>query len=378
MNTLLHARAMMCSDMPREEALTVKLSFERDITGGRHMQFHSFKSHTFKGSTLKGVAVAAAMTLTGAAQAQEVTWDLALLGSPAFRVAGESFAEYVNENSGGKMEITVHNGTLSPSREILDNLSIGAFELGYVISSYHPGKNPLMSVLDLPFLPLPTMEKRAEVAEALFQNDDIKAEFAKWNTVPVMAVVQPNYEVMGKGAAPEKLEGFDGMRMKATSGIGDALASYGASLVSVSGPEQYNALQTGVIDAVAATPSAHGGWKLFELSEWYTSGMEAGSAHVTLVANADVWTALPDDLKAVIEDAKAHAYAATIKAQLDASAKYEPDLAKAGLKKIDITPETIEKLRSEAARPVWDAFVSDADAKGLPGQAILDMVLNAK
>lgn len=328
--------------------------------------------------TLKGLAAGAAISFSAfGANAQDITWDLALLGSPAFRVAGESFAEYINENSGGKMQITVHNGTLSPSREILDNLSIGAFELGYVISSYHPGKNPLMSVLDLPFLPLENMEARAEVAETLFDNEDIKAEFAKWNTVPVMAVVQPNYEVMGKGAAPDSLDKFSGMRMKATSGIGDALATYGASLVSVSGPEQYNALQTGVIDAVAATPSAHGGWKLFELSEWYTTGMEAGSAHVTLAANAAAYEALPDDMKALFEKAKEHAYAETIKAQNAASARYEPDLVKAGLKKIEVTPETIAKLRAEAAEPVWDAFVKDVESKGLPGKAILDLVLNA-
>ena len=326
---------------------------------------------------LKGLIVGVAIGASAfSAQAQEIKWDLALLGSPAFRVAGESFAQYVNENSGGKMEVTVHNGTLSPSREILDNLSIGAFELGYVISSYHPGKNPLMSVLDLPFLPLQSMEERAEVAEMLFENEHIKDEFAKWNTVPVMAVVQPNYEVMGKGAPPETLEGFSGMRMKATSGIGDALAKYGASLVSVSGPEQYNALQTGVIDAVAATPSAHGGWKLFELSDWYTTGMEAGSAHVTLVANADAFNALPDDMKALVEEAKAHAYAETIKAQNAASARYEPDLVNAGLSKIEVTPETIEQLRAEAAQPVWDAYVADVEGKGLPGQEILDLVLN--
>ncbi len=272
----------------------------------------------------------------------------------------------------------MHNGTLSPSREILDNLSIGAFELGYVISSYHPGKNPLMSVLDLPFLPLPTMEKRAEVAEMLFENEDIKAEFARWNTVPVMAVVQPNYEVMGKGNAPETLQAFDGMRMKATSGIGNALATYGASLVSVSGPEQYNALQTGVIDAVAATPSAHGGWKLYELSEWYTTGMEAGSAHVTLVANADAWNALPDDLKALVDEAKAHAYAETIKAQSATSARYEPALVEAGLKKIEVSPDTIIQLRNDAAQPVWDTFVEDVSGKGLPAQEILDIVLQAE
>ncbi|WP_283643750.1 TRAP transporter substrate-binding protein DctP [Marinovum algicola] len=331
-----------------------------------------------KHQPIKALGAAAALTiLASGAQAQEISWDLALYGSPAFRVAGESFAEYVNENSGGKMEITVHNGTLSPTREVLDNVSIGAFELGYVISSYHPGKNPLLSVLDLPFLPIPTMEDRLAVADLVYDNPHVKKEFAKWGVVPVMTVVQPNYEVMGKGAAPTALTSFDGMRMKATSGIGNALAVYGASLVNVSGPEQYNALQTGVIDAVAATPSAHGGYKLYELSDWYTTGMAAGTAHVTLVGNEAAYAALPDDMKALLAEAKAHANAATIKAQNAAAAQYEPELEKRGLAHVTITPEMIATLRKEAAQPVWDAYVADLEGKGLPGQEMLDLVLNA-
>ena len=112
---------------------------------------HSFTKRAFT----KAIAVSALMAITWGGTtsfaAEKVKWDLALFGSPAFRVAGESLADYVNKNSKGTFEITVHKGTLSPSKEILDNLSIGAFELGYVVSSYHPGKNPMMSVLDLPF-----------------------------------------------------------------------------------------------------------------------------------------------------------------------------------------------------------------------------------
>lgn len=307
--------------------------------------------------------------------ADTVKWDLAHFGSPAFRVAGEALADYVNKNSNGTFEITVHKGTLSPSKEILDNLSIGAFQLGYVVSSYHPGKNPLMSVLDLPFLPIRSMETRVKVAEALFEHPAIKAEFGKWNTVPIMAVVQPNYEIMGKGNPPMDLAGFDGMKMKATSGIGNALGHFGAVRVPMTGSEQYNGLQTGIIDSVAATPSAHGGWKLYELSDWYTVGMDAGSAHVSLVGNADAYNALSDEHKKLLAEAKEFAYAETIKAQSQASANYEPKLNEYKLKRVDIDPAMIEKLRAEAAKPVWDAFVTDAKTKNLPGQEILDFVM---
>lgn len=327
-------------------------------------------------SVKRGVAVLAISLVAGPALAADVEWDLALFGSPAFRVAGEALAEYVNDNSDGTFTITVHQGTLSPAREVLDNLSIGAFELGYVVSSYHPGKNPLISVLDLPFLPIPTMDDRVAVAEALFEHPAVKAEFGRWSTTPVMAVVQPNYEIMGKGDAPTSLEAFDGMRMKATSGIGAALGQFGASTVSMTGAEQYNGLQTGVIDAVAATPSAHGGWKLYELSDWHTVGMDAGTAHVTLVANADAMASLSAEHQQLLEKAKEYAYAKTIEAQSAAADGYAPTLEKHGLQKVEVPGEMLQKLREEAAKPVWEAYVADAEEKGQPAREILDFVLS--
>lgn len=317
-----------------------------------------------------------ALTAPSTGLAQDVEWDLALFGSPAFRVAGEAFAEYVTQNSGGDFVITVHSEGLSPAREVLDNLSIGAFELGYVVSSYHPGKNPLMSVMDLPFLPIKSMEQRVAVSEAVYQHEAVVKEFARWSAVPVMTVVQPNYEIMGKGDAPEALEGFDGKRIKATSGIGDALAIYGARLVSVTGAEQYNALQTGVIDAVAATPSALGGFRLYELSDWYTTGMDAGSAHVTLAANLDAFNSLSDEHKALLMEAKAFAYEKTFEAQNAAAELYRPKLTEYELQEIIFDESTVQRLRDEAAKPVWNAFIEAVDEKGLPGQEIFDLVIS--
>ena len=323
----------------------------------------------------KSAIACTAMLLALPATGQEVSWDLALFGSPAFRVAGESLAEYVNENSGGSFKITVHEGSLSPAREVIDNLSIGAFEAGYIVSSYHPGKNPLVSVLDLPFLPIDSMEERRDVAEALFGHPAVEDEFAGWNTVPIMAVVQPNYEIIGKGEAPGSLADLDGLRMKATSGIGAALSEFGVTRVPMTGSEQYTGLQTGTIDSVAATPSAFGGWKLYEQTDWYTVGMKAGSAHVTLAANASAYEALSDEHKALLDEAEAYAYEQTIAAQTEAFDRYEPVFKDHDLTRVDVPDAWVATLREEAAEPVWQSWVDETAAKDLPARKVLDFVI---
>ena len=166
------------------------------------------------------------------------------------------------------------------------------------------------------------------------------------------------------------------MRIKATSGIGDALGHFGAITVSLTGAEQYNALQTGVIDAVAATPSAHGGWNLYEISDWYTVGMDAGTAHVSLAANRDAYASLSDEHRALLDAAVEHAYAATIEAQSAAADGYLPTIEEHGLQRVEVDPALLVVLREEAARPVWDAYVAELEGNGLPGQEILDCVLN--
>src|SRR3546814_12282983 len=68
---------------------------------------------------------------------------------------------HVEEKSGGNFTIKVHYGeAISPAKENLDGLKIGAFEMASICTGYHPGKNPAMTVLDLPFLPIRSEERR--------------------------------------------------------------------------------------------------------------------------------------------------------------------------------------------------------------------------
>jgi len=42
---------------------------------------------------------------------------------------------------------------------------------------------------------------------------------------------------------------------------------------------------------------------------------------------------------------------------------------------VKITPEMRDKLIATAGKPVWDKWVADMEAKGLPGKEALGMVL---
>ena len=72
---------------------------------------------------------------------------------------------------------------------------------------------------------------------------------------------------------------------------------------------------------------------------------------------------------------KEYADAKTIEAQSAAAEAYAPKLAEYELQNIGVPAEMLSRLREEAAKPVWEAYVADAESQGLPGREILDFVL---
>lgn len=94
-----------------------------------------------------GVASIAEVSLPTAAGAQEVkgpkiTWRMSLWGKRrAFTEAPEYMAKVINEKTGGNFNIKLYYGQqLSKSKENLDGISVGAFEMASFCAAYHPGK----------------------------------------------------------------------------------------------------------------------------------------------------------------------------------------------------------------------------------------------
>ena len=96
--------------------------------------------------TLLGAAAAAvAMTFApvGGANAADmvdgprVHWNYAGWGKPrASSLIYQNFGKFIEERTGGKFTLTVHWGTLSKPRAVLDGLSLGAYQSGTFCASY--------------------------------------------------------------------------------------------------------------------------------------------------------------------------------------------------------------------------------------------------
>lgn len=307
----------------------------------------------------------------------ELNWNFSAWGKRrAFTEGTEALIAHVSEKTGGKFTIKLHyGGALSKPRENLDGISFGAFEMAMFCASYHPDKNRAATVLELPMLPVPSGEVQKAIDLAVYSHPHTQKEMAQWNAKILMSAALPQYEFMGRGTPPRKLEDFKGMRVRALGGIGEAMKVLGAVPTTVTAPETYQAIESGTVDAAAFAFYSHFSYRINEVSTWRTTNLAPGSVNCPTVVNIDAYNSLPAQYKTLLDEAVEAGYAALNTSYQAAIDKYTPVADAAGMEKISYSADELEAFRQQAAQPVWKAWVEKQTAAGVPAQELLDLVL---
>jgi len=301
----------------------------------------------------------------------DVTWRFSTWGKRrAFTEGVEHLAKRLADETGGKFKLKIFYGeALSKARESLDGLKINAFEAANFCNFYHPGKNPAYMVFSLPFLPLGDWKQSAAVRNELPLHPALKADLERWNAVHYASTLLPQYEFLGKGKPPLKLEDWKGLRVRAGGGIAEAMVQLGAVRQTVTATETYTAVQRGTMDAVSFPFSyAHFSYKMNEVTDWYTSNLTPGTSECPVVFNKTAHEKLPAQYKKLLADLRDEVTKVFIAEYEKADKKYIPILEKTH-KKIVYDEATLKEFHRIAGKPVWDKWIADNkdkfDAKGV-------------
>src|SRR5210317_2482002 len=96
-------------------------------------------------------------------------WNVSVWGKRrAFTEHVEKLAELVSQKTNGEFTMNISYGGLSKNRENLDGISVGAFEMAQFCAGYHRDKNPTITVLELPFLGVSTLDEEVAVSNAVY------------------------------------------------------------------------------------------------------------------------------------------------------------------------------------------------------------------
>ena len=332
-----------------------------------------------------GTALALATAMLGSAIATplaaaevdgpKVFWKISMWGNPRALSAGmEELAKVAAEKTDGNFEIKIFYGAqLSSNRENLDGLKLNAFEGAAICNFYHPGKNPAWMVFSLPFLPLGDPKVDKYVRSRMMEHPAIIADMEKWNAMPYVSGLLPQYEILGKGPAPTSLEGWSGLRVRAGGGLGTAMEKLGAVKQTLPAGETSTAFQRGALDAAAFPFTyAHVSFKISEEAEWYTSNLAPGTSECSWVLNKTAYEGLPPQYQEILMENRDLVMDLEQAAYAEQDEKNLPEF-EANMEKIVYSDEELARFREIAGKPVWDEWIA-ANSDKFDAQGVFDAV----
>jgi TRAP-type C4-dicarboxylate transport system substrate-binding protein len=297
-------------------------------------------------------------------------WNVSLWGKRrAFTENVEKLAELVEAKTHGEFKLNISYGGLSKSRENLDGISIGAFEMAQFCAFYHTAKNPSITVTELPFSHPLSLTRVSEIYTEVFKHPIVEKDLARWNATLLMPTPLPQYNIVSKGEAIQGLSDFKGLRVRGPGGIMGVLGKLGAVKTGVPFSEVRQSMDSGVIDAASFAPHAHLATKSYKVGKWHTSNLNLGSANCPVVVNTDALNSLKPAHREALLGSVDEALAFYVKNyEENTTGKYQKAVEEEKLTKITFSAEQTAELNklSESVRAEWiKKYAENFDSQAL-------------
>ncbi len=286
----------------------------------------------------------------------------------------EPWAKKIEEMSGGRVKVTMFSGgALGKAADHYNLAEEGIADITYALQDYTPGRFPLTTVFELPFM-IPSAEKTSVAMWKTFEEfSEFQEEYSKVKVLALFCHTAGHFNTVKKPI--KNLEDFQGMKFRTASPhVTKALKAFDAVPVTMPISDSYTALERGVVDG---TVLDWDGLHVFKLAELLKYSTEADFYTMTMmiVMNKRKYDSLPDDIKKIIDQTTG------IVMSRDAGKAYDEmrlvereQCLEKGMQTIQLPSEDIKKLQA-LTMPLREEWVQEMNNKNLPGKAILDAAI---
>lgn len=325
---------------------------------------------------LAGAVIGMVATLTGPANAQEVTLKLHHLLPPVSHAHKNMLApwsEKIMKESGGRIKIEIYPAMQLGGKppQLIDQVRDGIVDIVWTLPGYTPGRFTKTEVFELPFMHKDTVSTNKALTEFLEKNGD---EFSDYH---VIAMFVHAGQVLHSRNAIRTADDLANQKIRTPTRTGGwMIEAMGSTPIGAPVPKIPEMLSKGVVDTVLIPYEVTVPLKVHELVDYHTvleGDIERVNTSTFIIAmNKGRYESLPDDLKKVFDDNSGMNIAEWLgQIWQGAEAKGE-ELAKASGEIITMPAAEVAKLRAKIEQPVIDRWVAEMKGKGVDGQALVD------
>jgi TRAP-type C4-dicarboxylate transport system substrate-binding protein len=250
------------------------------------------------GHVVAALALSIGVQAASAQESRLLFTSLSPAGSPNSQFFN-SWAQRINEQSGGALKIDVRDGTaLANFGNSYDRVISDVVQIGWVQPAFIAGKFPLSEVTNLPFM----------------TDDDINCSLALWRYYksPVMAAeLQDVVPIWASclaqsglhfAKAPRSDTELNGLKMRVAGKVPSQIVErMGGTPVSMTAESIYEALQRGTIDGMVTSWAAFEPYKFQEVA-FYHVEVPIGSNPSMFMMSRKKYESLPPAARKALDD----------------------------------------------------------------------------
>lgn len=263
------------------------------------------------------VAGAVAVWAVSSVQAQELSFANYMAPThPYVPGAFQPFADLVNEKTSGALTVRLYNGGelgAGPDAQY-DRVVEGVADLAVSLPGYTASTFPLTLLTELPG----AIDEQTGTGEIWSNIELFQSEYERVKLIALWSSAANLLYTNVPVRTPEDLKGLNIRVPSRNAGL--LVEAWGGSPVSMPVSEIYTALQTGVIDGAMIDGTATTAFRLAEVANYLTVGIESTISPFFIVMNRDRFDALPANQQAALEEAGQQASVLGNRTQLDVAA----------------------------------------------------------
>jgi TRAP-type C4-dicarboxylate transport system substrate-binding protein len=285
-------------------------------------------------------------------------------------------ARAIEKETGGRIAVDVRaQGGYGTPVEMIPMVESGQIDMAISVPSYHPGRFPRTSVLDLPTI-FDSAERGSRIASALLQEGLVAADYKDFKVLSLFTAAP-----FGLLVLDDKIKGLQdlrGMRVRVSGGtIGLAFARLGTIPLGLPSNLLGAAITKDWIDAIffsidsARATQAVPGKSVVDLAPVLIDCNWAAPAQIALM-NKKSYESLPPDLRIVIDRLTGSGFATQAGRVRDDGEIAAKRAVAAGGKHRVFTFSDKERAEINARiEPVFDEWIADMNSQGVDGATLL-------
>lgn len=285
----------------------------------------------------------------------------------------DALLDEIEKASDGLIEFErYYSESLTKADNKVNALSSGIADVAAFMPSYTPGLTPLGNIVSNPGLWEDSWVGSKAINELYRTHPEMQEELEKENVKWIGQFTFPSYYVV----STKDVKSFDdlkGLRLIATGQMATLAEALGATVVGMPITEAYDAMQRGTIDGAIYGYTSSVTYGLDEVAESVWE-LPLGSPGGLIGMNLDVWNELPEEIQQEIENISQNIHPELYHEiyQIEGDEESIKRFEENGVKINPATEKDAELLREIVQEVIWDTWIEQQEANGLPGRKILE------